>query len=146
MSSLATVTRKSFNGKFTAKIDFSDRVFYVIIADTDIIKENNYLRGMVKNMPLLRRVGNNGRPWVHAVMCVNTYSDICMIIHGDSCFNLVNSANRYWLHMTVHSTTRAYNGTIATKGLFIMRPSANTIRIKDKLILRDNDSGIYFRI
>ena len=42
----------------------------------------NVLRGMVKNMPLLRRAGNNGRPWVHAVMCDNIYSDICMIIHA----------------------------------------------------------------
>ena len=81
-----------------------------------------------------------------AVMCDNTYSDICMIIHGDSCFNLVKSANRYRLHMTVCSTTRAYNGTIATKGLFIMCPSANIIGIKNKLFLRANDLGIYFRI
>ena len=40
------------------------------------------LRGMVKNLPLLRSAGNNGRPWVHAIMCDNTYSDICMIIHA----------------------------------------------------------------
>ena len=39
------------------------------------------VRGMVKNLPLLQRAGNNGHPWVHAVMCDNTYSDICMIIH-----------------------------------------------------------------
>ena len=38
------------------------------------------LRGMVKNPPLLRGAGNNGRPWVHAVMCDNIHSDICMII------------------------------------------------------------------
>ena len=47
---------------------------------------------------------------------------------------------------TVHRTTRAYNGTIATKGLFIMCPSANIIGVKDKLILQANDSGIYFQI
>ena len=35
MSALATVARKSFNGKFTAKIDFSIR-HYVTIADADI--------------------------------------------------------------------------------------------------------------
>ena len=34
MSALATVARKSFNGKFTAK--FSDRAFYVPIANADI--------------------------------------------------------------------------------------------------------------
>ena len=87
---------------------------------------------------------NNGCPWVHAVMCDNTCSDKCMIIHSDSCFNLVKSANRYRLHMTVRCTTRAYKGTIGTKGLFIMCPSANIIRIKDKLILRANKSGIIF--
>ena len=36
MSALATVAGKSFHGKFTAKIDFPDRAFYVIIADADI--------------------------------------------------------------------------------------------------------------
>ena len=36
MSALATVAGMSFNGKFTAKIVFSDRVFYVTIADADI--------------------------------------------------------------------------------------------------------------
>ena len=41
-------------------------------------------RGMVKNLLLLRRAGNNGRPWVHAVMCDNIYSDICMIIHAST--------------------------------------------------------------
>ena len=40
--------------------------------------------GMVKNLPLLRGAGNNGRPWVHAVMCDNTDSDICMIIHAST--------------------------------------------------------------
>ena len=34
MSALATVAGKSFNGKFTAKIDF--RAFHVTIADADI--------------------------------------------------------------------------------------------------------------
>ena len=34
------------------------------------------VRGMVKNLPLLRRADNNGCPWVHAVMCDNTYSDV----------------------------------------------------------------------
>ena len=99
---------------------------------------------MVKNLPLLRRAGNNSRPWVHAVMCDNTYSDICMIIHGDSCFNLVNSVNRYRLHMTLRRTTRAYHGTMVTKGLFIMCPSANITGIKGKLILWVNDSGFIF--
>ena len=41
------------------------------------------LRGMVKNLPLLRSAGNNGRPWVHAVMCDNIYN-ICMIIHAST--------------------------------------------------------------
>ena len=35
MSALATVTWKSFIGKFTTKL-LSDRVFYVTIADADI--------------------------------------------------------------------------------------------------------------
>ena len=35
MSAFATVTR-SFNGKFTAKIDFSGRAFYVTITDANI--------------------------------------------------------------------------------------------------------------
>ena len=42
------------------------------------------LSGVVKNLPLLRRAGNNGRPWVHTVMCGNTYSDICMMIHAST--------------------------------------------------------------
>ena len=42
------------------------------------------VRGMVKNLPLLRRAGNNGRPWVHTVMCDNTHSDICMVIHAST--------------------------------------------------------------
>ena len=77
-----------------------------------------------------------------SAMCDNTYSDICMIIHGDSCVNLVKSANQYRLHMTVCRTTRVYHVTIATKGLC---PSANIIGIKCKLILRVNDLGIYFQ-
>ena len=32
MSAIATAVGKSFNGKFTSKIDFFDRVFYVTIA------------------------------------------------------------------------------------------------------------------
>ena len=38
MSALTMVAGESFNGKFTAKIDFliGDRVFYFTIADTDI--------------------------------------------------------------------------------------------------------------
>ena len=36
VSVFATVARKSFNGKFTAKIEFSDRAFYVAITDSDI--------------------------------------------------------------------------------------------------------------
>ena len=67
--------------------------------------------------------------------------------HSDSCFNLVKSANRYQLHMTLCHTTRAYNGAIVTKGLFVMCPLVNIIRIKGKLILEViDDSGIYFRI
>ena len=103
------------------------------------------IRGMVKNLPLLRRAGNNSRPWVHAVMNDNTYSDMCMIIHGDSCFNLVKSVNRYWFHMSVRRATRAYRGKMATKKLFITCPSTNIIGIKGKLILQVNDSEIYFR-
>ena len=49
-----------------------------------ILKSYYALRGMVKNLPLLRRAGNNGRPWVHAAMCGNIYSDICMIIHAST--------------------------------------------------------------
>ena len=37
MSALATVVGKSFNGKFTAKIDFSMWVFYITITDADIV-------------------------------------------------------------------------------------------------------------
>ena len=40
MSALATVAGKNFNGKFTAKIDFSDRVFYITLGDADIGSEN----------------------------------------------------------------------------------------------------------
>ena len=36
MSTLATVARKSYNGKFTAKNDFPIGHFYVAIADADI--------------------------------------------------------------------------------------------------------------
>ena len=36
MSALATVARKSFNGKFTAKIDFPIGHFMYTIADADI--------------------------------------------------------------------------------------------------------------
>ena len=36
MSDLTAVARKSFNGKFTAKIDCSDRAFYDTLADADI--------------------------------------------------------------------------------------------------------------
>ena len=36
MSALTTVAGKSFNGTFTAKKIFSDRVFYVTIANADI--------------------------------------------------------------------------------------------------------------
>ena len=36
MSALATVARKSFNGKLTARNDFPIRAFYVSIADADI--------------------------------------------------------------------------------------------------------------
>ena len=85
----------------------------------------------------------------YAIMCDNTYNDICMIVHDDSCFNHVKSVNWYPLHMPVrrttrayHSpfiaivpwyalvvrcTTRAYHGTMAIKRLFIMCSSANII-------------------
>ena len=76
-------------------------------------------------------------------LCVTTYK---RHMYDNTRFNLVKSANRYWRHLTVRRTTRAYNGTIATKGLFIMCPSTNIIGIKGKLILRANDSGIYFQI
>ena len=36
VSEFATIARKSFNVKFTTKIDFSDHAFYVIINDPDI--------------------------------------------------------------------------------------------------------------
>ena len=36
MLALATVVRKSFDGKFTVKIDFPIGYFYIVIADTDI--------------------------------------------------------------------------------------------------------------
>ena len=36
MSALAMLARKSFNGKFTAKIDFPIGHFYATIADADI--------------------------------------------------------------------------------------------------------------
>ena len=36
MSALAMVAGKSLNSKFTAKIDFSDRVLYVTISNADI--------------------------------------------------------------------------------------------------------------
>ena len=35
MAALATVVGKSFYRKFTAKINFSDRVFYITIANAD---------------------------------------------------------------------------------------------------------------
>ena len=36
VSAFATVARKNFNGKYTAKIDFSHRAFYVTVTDADI--------------------------------------------------------------------------------------------------------------
>ena len=36
MSALVAVARKNFNGKFTTKTDFFDRVFYITISDADI--------------------------------------------------------------------------------------------------------------
>ena len=41
-----------------------------------VCRQNVPIKGSVKNLPLLRRVGNNGCPWVHATMYDNTYSDI----------------------------------------------------------------------
>ena len=104
----------------------------------------HWLWAWTKSCPYCEGRVTIAAPWAHAAMCDNTYSDICMIIHGDSCFNLVKSVDRYRLRMTVRRTTRAYHGTIVTKGLFITCPSANIIGIKGKLILRCNDSGIYF--
>ena len=48
---------------------------------TETIKFNNGVdfRGLVKILPLSRRAGNNGRPWIHAAMCDKTYSDICRV-------------------------------------------------------------------
>ena len=69
---------------------------------------------------------------------------VCASTHTAA--NPVKSANRYQHHIIVRRTTRAYNGIIVTKRLLIMCPSANIIGIKDNLILRTNDSGIYFRI
>ena len=86
---------------------------------------------MVKNLPLLRRAGNNGRPWVHDMpLCV---THIQRHMYDNTRFNLVKSVNWYRLHMTVRRTTRAYNGTMATKGLFIMCPSANIIGIRAQI-------------
>ena len=73
-------------------------------------------------------------------LCVTTYT----ATYDNTRLNLVKSANRYRRHLTERHTTRAFNGIKATKGLFIMCPSTNMIGIKDKLILRANDSGIYF--
>ena len=73
----------------------------------------SHIRGMVKNLPLLRGAGNNGRPWVHALMSDYIYSDICMIIHASTLY------------------AAPYNGT------------TNIIGIKDKFIFWANDSGIY---
>ena len=42
------------------------------------------------------KAGNNGRPWGHAAMCDNRFSDICMVIHGDSCFNLKTNSSFTW--------------------------------------------------
>ena len=79
--------------------------------------------------------------------CRYVWQHIQRHMYDNTRFNLVKSVNRYQLHMTVRRTTIAYNGTIATKGLFTMCPSANIIfGIKDKLILRANDLGIYCRI
>ena len=36
MSALATIAWESFNGKFTAKIDFPIELFYKTIADVDV--------------------------------------------------------------------------------------------------------------
>ena len=58
------------------------RVVFVYMFISDQVK--NKLRGMVKNLRLLRRAGNNGSPWALAVMCDNIYSDICMIIHAST--------------------------------------------------------------
>ena len=51
---------------------------------TVFYQNDMHLRGMVKNLPLLQRAGNNGHPWVHAVLCDNTYSNIYMIIHAST--------------------------------------------------------------
>ena len=77
---------------------------------------------------------------------LHSHDDIQRHMYDNTRFNLVKSANQYRRHLTVGHTTRAYSGTIATKGLFILCPSTNIIGIKDKLILQANDSGIYFRI
>ena len=42
MSALATVARKSFNSKFTAKNWFSERAFYVTIANADIVSLKSF--------------------------------------------------------------------------------------------------------
>ena len=68
---------------------------------------------MVKK-PAAMWVGSNGRPWVHGVMYDDTNSDICMKTHGDSCFKLVKSVNRYRLYMIVRRTTRTYHETMST--------------------------------
>ena len=47
------------------------------------VQRDVQIRGMVKNLPLLRRAGNNSRTWVNAIICDHTYSDICIILHGN---------------------------------------------------------------
>ena len=80
--------------------------------------------------------------------CRYVWQHIQRHIYDNTRFNLVKSVNQYRRHLTVRRTTRGFNGTIATKRLFIMCPSTNIIGIKDKLILRANDSfcGLMIRV
>ena len=48
------------------------------------------------------------------LLCV---TNIQRHMYDNTRFNRVKSANRYWLHMTVHCTTRGYNGTIDIRAI-----------------------------
>ena len=61
MPALATAVGKGFDGKFTVKMEFSDRVFYIIITDADIgrIKSpytlfDKYLDHMLVNLKVVK--------------------------------------------------------------------------------------------
>ena len=92
----------------------------------------------------LAAIVKGGKQWLPLGLCRYVWQHIQRHMYDNTRFNLVKSANPYRLHMTVCRTTRAYNGTIATKGPFIMCPSADIIGIKDMLLLQANDSAFIF--